>query len=88
MTNKRTNLAPFRAALRGAEYACRRAFGWAEAAIGGWFSRRRQRRAAVRLSDGLLQDVGLLARQKPDLAVLPRRFALTSTREDDNAAIR
>jgi uncharacterized protein YjiS (DUF1127 family) len=73
MLNTRTNLAPLRAAVRGAEDACRRAIWLASAAIGSWSLRRRQRRAAVRLADSLLQDVGLLAQQRPDLADMPPR---------------
>jgi uncharacterized protein YjiS (DUF1127 family) len=72
-------------AVRGAEDACRRAIGLASAAIGGWILRRRQRRAAVRLADSLLQDIGLLARQTPDSAAMPPR---RSDADDAGGALR
>ncbi len=74
----RTNIAPRPAGGRTVLGTLRRGLRRVRAAVEAWLRRTRQRRALIRLDDGLLRDIGLPADQsdapRPLPFRLPRQF--------------
>ena len=70
----RTNIAPPLAAGRNVLGALRRGLPRMRAAVEAWLRRARQRRALIRLGDGLLQDIGLPAEQRDAGKLMPFRL--------------
>jgi uncharacterized protein YjiS (DUF1127 family) len=70
----RTNIAPRLAAGRKVLGTLRRGLPRMQAAVEAWLRRTRQRRALIRLNDGLLQDNGLPAEQRNAGKLMPFRL--------------
>lgn len=74
MLHTRMNVAPPRAGGRKVLGALRRGLPRMRAAVGAWLRRTRQRRALIRLDDGLLQNISLPANQSDAPKLMPFRL--------------